>query len=75
MNNKLQQKIADRGGKADFAAATGNFSREELVSCWSHKHAAYIAGLGIFGRHHMLITESGPVQKLYFRLNPPIYFS
>ncbi len=59
INKKLQQKIEQLGGRASFAAATGNFSREELVSRWSHKHAAYIAGLGTFGRHHMLITESG----------------
>lgn len=59
INRRLQSEIAGRGGRADFAAATGNFSREELVSYWSHKHAGYIAGLGTFGRHSMLITPSG----------------
>ena len=29
------------------------------MSDWSHKHVAYIAGLGSFGRHHMLITDKG----------------
>ncbi|SDM29295.1 epoxyqueuosine reductase [Halarsenatibacter silvermanii] len=59
LNEKLKQEIEARGGRANFAAATGNFYRAELVSSWSHKHAAFIAGLGTFGRHHMLITESG----------------
>ena len=29
------------------------------MSDWSHKHVAYVAGLGTFGLHHMLITAQG----------------
>jgi len=32
---------------------------ERLVSDWSHRHAAFVAGLGRFGLNNMLITESG----------------
>jgi len=39
--------------------ATHNFDRERLVSTWSHRHVAYIAGLGKFGLNNMLITPSG----------------
>lgn len=38
---------------------THNFDQEKLISDWSHKHVAYIAGLGKFGLHQMLITEKG----------------
>ena len=39
--------------------ATHNFDRERLISDWSHRHAAYIAGLGTFGLNNMLITHRG----------------
>ena len=34
------------------------------MSDWSHKHVAYIAGIGSFGRHHMLITDKGCCGRL-----------
>lgn len=39
--------------------ATHNWDEVRLVSNWSHRHIAYIAGLGSFGRNNMLITEKG----------------
>ncbi len=39
--------------------ATHNFDERSLISDWSHKHVAFIAGLGRFGLHRMLITEKG----------------
>jgi epoxyqueuosine reductase QueG len=49
--------------KAGFGSAgppaTHNFDTETLMSDWSHKHIAYIAGLGKFGTHHLLITAKG----------------
>ncbi len=49
--------------KAGFQSAdlppTHNFDAETLMSDWSHKHIAYIAGLGKFGTHHLLITDKG----------------
>lgn len=38
---------------------THNFDETNLISYWSHKHVAYICGLGSFGLHHMLITPKG----------------
>jgi epoxyqueuosine reductase QueG len=38
---------------------THHFDTERLVSDWSHKHAGFIAGLGTWGLHRMVITESG----------------
>jgi len=39
--------------------ATHHFDPVKLISDWSHRHIAYIAGLGRFGVNHMLITASG----------------
>jgi len=39
--------------------ATHNFKKETLISNWSHRHLAYLAGLGTFGINNMLITENG----------------
>jgi epoxyqueuosine reductase QueG len=39
--------------------ATGNFDPETLVSTWSHKSVAVIAGMGSFGLHHLIITDAG----------------
>ena len=43
---------------------THNFDKTKLKSYWSHKHVAYIAGLGKFGLHKMLITEKGCCGRL-----------
>jgi len=34
------------------------------ASPWSHRHIAYAAGLGTFGRHNLLITEKGCAHRL-----------
>ena len=44
--------------------ATHNFDEAKLVSYWSQKHVAYMAGLGKFGLHHMIITEKGCCGRL-----------
>jgi epoxyqueuosine reductase QueG len=35
------------------------FDIKKLVSTWSHRHIAYIAGMGTFGINNMLITKNG----------------
>ena len=39
--------------------ATHNWIKETLISNWSHRHVAFIAGLGQFGLNNMLITDKG----------------
>ena len=56
---RLDEELRGAGFASAFAPATGNFDRETLVSGWSHKSVAVIAGLGRFGLHHMVITEAG----------------
>ncbi len=55
--------LADRGFRAAVDPPTGRFDRERLVAPWSHKHAAWVCGLGTFGRHAQLISADGPAGR------------
>jgi epoxyqueuosine reductase len=56
---RLVAALAERGLKAVTEPATHNWDPITLISRWSHKSVAAIAGLGSFGLHHMLITDAG----------------
>jgi len=61
--NRITQELiavlAERDVQAATQPATHNWDPVTLISPWSHKSAAAIAGLGSFGLHHMLITDAG----------------
>lgn len=57
--NDIAEALAPHGIKTAWQKPTHNFDPEELCAYWSHKHVAYICGLGNFGFHHMLITPLG----------------
>ncbi len=59
LNQHLKDLLIDKGYKAAYVPATHNFDPQTLLSGWSHRSAAYIAGLGTFGVNHMLITRAG----------------
>jgi epoxyqueuosine reductase QueG len=59
INDSLETLFAQDGLKTGKIPATHNFDEERLVSDWSHRHIAYLAGLGTFGLNNMLITENG----------------
>lgn len=59
INKQVQTLLIAKGYKAVYVPATHNFNEKTLLSDWSHRSAAYIAGLGTFGLNHMLITDSG----------------
>ena len=59
INQRLILALAQRGVRAAAQPATHNWDPVTLVSRWSHKSVAAIAGLGSFGLHHMLITDAG----------------
>jgi epoxyqueuosine reductase QueG len=64
INRRIIEAL-ERDGYATVAPPpTRNFDKQTLVSDWSHKHVAYIAGLGTFGLHRMLITASGCAGRL-----------
>jgi epoxyqueuosine reductase len=55
----LIEALGQRGVRAAAEPATHNFDPVSLVSRWSHKSVAVIAGLGSFGLHQMVITDAG----------------
>ena len=64
LNIHLAEILDNWGFQTMKLPPTHNFDTERLVSDWSHKHVAYIAGLGKFGLHHLLITEKGCCGRL-----------
>lgn len=56
---RLIEALAEQGIRAAAEPATDNFDPLTLISKWSHKSVAVIAGLGSFGLHQMVITDSG----------------
>lgn len=60
----LAISLKEKNYKCFEIPPTHNFDKSKLMSYWSHKHVAYIAGLGKFGLHKMLITEKGCCGRL-----------
>ena len=59
INDELEKYIIQHDFKAEKVKPTHNFSEETLMSRWSHRHLAWIAGMGTFGINNMLITSKG----------------
>lgn len=59
LNKEIKQLLEKEGYKSTIIPASHNFDQDKLISDWSHRHVAYIAGLGRFGLNNMLITEKG----------------
>ena len=55
----LFERLAEKGFEATDLPPTYNYDPVALRADWSHKSAAYIAGLGTFGVNRTLITKSG----------------
>jgi epoxyqueuosine reductase QueG len=68
MIDRLSQAISDmlaaQGFKCGLTPATHNFDEAKLMARWSHKHLGYLAGMGRFGVHNMLITPRGCAGRL-----------
>jgi len=60
----LSQYLKEQGFSSKEIPPTHNFNKAKLMGYWSHKHSAYIAGLGKFGLHKMLITDKGCCGRL-----------
>jgi len=60
----LSETLRARGVRAAWQKPTHNFDPVALTSFWSHKHVAYLCGLGTFGVHQMLITKAGCAGRL-----------
>jgi epoxyqueuosine reductase QueG len=59
VNRHMAALVEAAGHRTAVTPATHNFDPVLLVSNWSHRHVAHIAGLGRFGVNNMLITEKG----------------
>jgi epoxyqueuosine reductase QueG len=59
LGDYLKSLLEIEGYETVVPPATHNFDKIQLISDWSHRHVAYIAGLGTFGMNNMLITKSG----------------
>jgi len=57
--SKIKEELQNLGYKAEGLMPTYQFDKQKLKAIWSHKHVAYIAGLGTFGKNNLLITRSG----------------
>lgn len=55
----LEEILSQHGVRSAAQPATGNFKQSELRSPWSHKSLAVMAGIGSFGLHQLVITDSG----------------
>jgi epoxyqueuosine reductase QueG len=61
---EIREQLAAQGYSSALTPATHNFDEVKLVSRWSHKHLAYLSGLGRFGVNAQLITSSGCAGRL-----------
>lgn len=59
LNDYLIAQLKKIGYKAAVSKEATTFDREKLISNWSQRHIARIAGLGTFGINNMLITAKG----------------
>lgn len=59
INSYLSDELKKIGVRSAVVPTTKYFDEERLISNWSHRHVAFIAGLGRFGLNRMLITEMG----------------
>jgi epoxyqueuosine reductase QueG len=59
IHDKIEIAMNQNGYKTGKIPAAHNFDVEKLISRWSHRHIAYMAGIGTFGMNNMLITKNG----------------
>ena len=64
INDELEKFLESHGFQTAKIMATHNFDEKTLISRWSHRHLAWIAGLGSFGLNNMLITSKGCCGRL-----------
>ncbi len=64
LSQELEKLLIAEGFKSGLTPATHNFDENILMARWSHKHLAYLANLGRFGTHYMLITPAGCAGRL-----------
>ncbi len=64
INDHIRSELESHGHRVALIPPTHNFDEESLMSDWSHRHVAYVAGIGRFGCHNLMITEKGCTGRL-----------
>jgi epoxyqueuosine reductase QueG len=64
VNEQLKKELEASGHRAALIPPTHNFDEESLMSDWSHRHVGYVAGIGRFGVHNLIITGKGCAGRL-----------
>jgi len=59
ISRDLATELESKGIKAAMVNSTNNYNAVTLKAPWSHRSAAFVAGLGRFGLNRMLITTVG----------------
>lgn len=59
LNDHLVEVVNGMGHRAAVPKNIGLISRDVLLSRWSQRHVAWLAGHGAFGINNMLISEAG----------------
>ena len=59
LGHHIKNYLETLGFDVAVTPPTHHFDPVNLVSDWSHRHVAFVAGLGRFGLNNMLITQSG----------------
>jgi epoxyqueuosine reductase QueG len=59
INEHLRDALESHEYRVALIPPTHNFDEKSLMSDWSHRHVAYVAGIGRFGVHNLIITEQG----------------
>jgi epoxyqueuosine reductase QueG len=64
LNAYLISLLESEGYQAGVSKEAAVFDREAILSRWSQRHIARLAGLGTFGLNNMLITQAGCCGRL-----------
>ena len=67
LNEHLKKWIEANGYQAEIPKEAAAFRKELLISAWSQRHIAYLAGHGTFGMNNLLISDVGSCGR-YFSL-------
>ena len=59
LNTFVCDKLLEHDYCATSMPKAYNYDKTKLINDWSHRHIAFIAGLGTFGLNNMLITDKG----------------
>lgn len=59
INSTMAKKLKEYGIDTVWQLPDVHYDSEKLMSYWSQRHIAYIAGIGTFGMNNMLITDKG----------------